>query len=176
MSKLTLAVGARDHVQGPETAAITLVEYGDYQCPYCGQAYPVLKAVQKHYGPKLRFVFRNFPLREAHPHAQMAAESAEAAGAQGKFWEMHDALFEHQDELTEANVAHLARKIAGLDVERWALDLREHRFEKRVQEDFSSGLRSGVNGTPSLFANGLRYDGPVEGAHLIEALDTLLRG
>jgi len=174
MSKLTLAVAARDHVQGPETALVTLVEYGDYECPHCGHAYPIAKAVQKHFGAKLRFVFRNFPLREAHPHAQLSAESAEAAGAQGKFWEMHDALFEHQNDLSPPAIARLAQHIAGLDVERWAKDVQDHAFERRVAEDFSSGIRSGVNGTPSFFMNGLRYDGPLETPSLIEAIDSLL--
>jgi protein-disulfide isomerase len=151
-------VGARDHAQGDTRAPLTLVEYGDYQCPYCGDAYPIVKGVQKRLGAKLRFVFRNFPLAQAHPEAPLAAEAAEAAGAQGKFWEMHDRLFEHQDQLDPPSLVRHAKHL-GLNLESFEADLASHKFEPRVAEDFKSGVRSGVNGTPTFFVNGVRYDG-----------------
>jgi protein-disulfide isomerase len=144
MSQLKPAVGANDHVQGPAKAPITLVEYGDYECPYCGEAYPITKALQKRLGDKLRFVFRNFPLNQAHPHAEHAAEAAEAAGAQGKFWEMHDLLYENQDALDDEDLLRYAKAL-HLDVPRFVKDMEEHRYADRVREDFRSGVRSGVN-------------------------------
>jgi len=156
--QLTLPVTERDHIQGPATAPVTLVEYGDYQCPYCLQAYPIMIDIQEHMGDRMRLVFRNFPLTTLHSHAQHAAEAAEAAGAQGKFWEMHDYLFEHQDHLDDAALLRYAAEI-GLDVERFSRDLKEHKFAARVKEDFQSGIRSGVNGTPTFFINGVRHDG-----------------
>src|SRR6476646_7201477 len=116
-SLLTLPVSERDHIQGPADAPVTLVEYGDYECPHCGRAYPVVKAIQRHFGRRLRFVFRNFPLAEAHPHAAHAAEAAEAAAAQGRFWEMHDSLFEHQQALDDRHLVEYAGAL-GLDTSR----------------------------------------------------------
>jgi protein-disulfide isomerase len=156
--RLTVPVGPDDHAAGPATAPATLVEYGDYECPYCGQAYPVVKAVQKALGKKLRFVFRNMPLKEVHPHAELAAEAAEAAAAQGKFWEMHDALYENQDRLGPALVAELAANLE-LDVARFATDLREGRVRPRVRADFMSGVKSGVAGTPTFYIDGARWNG-----------------
>jgi protein-disulfide isomerase len=156
--KLRLPVGDRDHRQGPENAAVTLVEYGDYECPYCGEAYPIVKRIQQELGDKLQFVFRNFPLTAAHPHAEKAAEAAESAGAQGKFWEMHDALYEHQDDLTNDGLLRIAASI-GLDEQTLKSDLASAKFEDRVYEDFMSGVRSGVNGTPTFFIDGVRFDG-----------------
>ena len=167
---LTLPVGARDHVQGPSSARLTLVEYGDYECPYCGMAYPIVKAIQRALGADLRFVFRNFPLKQAHPHAELAAESAEAAAQQGKFWEMHDALYEHQDNLEPEPILELAAAL-DLDVKRLVRELEAHTFAPRVKEDFMSGVRSGVNGTPTFFINGARYDGSWELVPLLDALD-----
>ncbi len=162
---LTLPVGERDHIEGPESARVTLVEYGDYECPYCGEAYPIVKQVQQHFGDRLRFVFRNFPLSEMHPHAAHAAEAAEAASAQGRFWEMHDYLYEHQRALDDAHLrtygAHL-----GLDEGRFDQELAGHAHAGRVREDFMSGVRSGVNGTPTFFINSRRHDGSYD-------LDTL---
>jgi protein-disulfide isomerase len=155
--RLTLPVGERDHIQGPATAAVVLVEYGDYQCPYCGQAYPILIDLQEQVGDRMRLVFRNFPLSTQHPHAQHAAEAAEAAGAQGKFWEMHDTLYENQGHLDDAALLRYAVEI-GLDVERFNRELKDHTFAVRVNEDFQSGIRSGVNGTPTFFINGVRHD------------------
>ena len=167
---LTLPVGERDHVQGPTTAAVTLVEYGDYECPYCGQAYPIVKEVQRRLGDAVRFVFRNFPLAEMHPHAQHAAEAAEAAGAQEQFWPMHDALYEHQRALDDA---HLRRQAAalGLDEGRFDRDLSGHAYAGRVREDVLSGARSGVNGTPTFFINGRRHDASYDLETLLAALE-----
>ncbi|HEX3233419.1 MAG TPA: thioredoxin domain-containing protein [Gemmatimonadales bacterium] len=169
MSTLDGEVGERDHVLGGADARVTLVEYGDFECPDCGRAYPVLKAVQKALGPNLRFVFRHFPLPASHPHAAAAAEAAEAAAGQERFWEMHDRLFEHQTALDESDLRKHARKI-GLDLERFENDMRLHTHERRVREDLASGSTSGVHGTPTLFINGQRYDGPRERSALVAAL------
>ena len=167
---LVLAVSEdRDHAQGPSDAPVTLVEYGDYECPYCGEAYPIVKAVQEQMGERLRFVFRNFPLTNSHPHAQHAAEAAETAAAQGKFWEMHDHLFEHQGALGDANLAKYAREV-GLDESRFTSEMTEHAHAERVHEDFMSGIRSGVNGTPTFFVNGERHDEGYDAETLLSAL------
>jgi protein-disulfide isomerase len=158
MATLKVPITAEDHVQGPESADATLVEYGDYECLYCGQAYPTVQQIQKHFGKRLRFVFRNFPLSEMHPHAEAAAEVAEFAGAQGKFWEMHDRLFENQERLGEGLFLDLGDKLKlSTAALRQALDQRT--FEARVRADFKGGVRSGVNGTPTFFINGHRHDG-----------------
>jgi protein-disulfide isomerase len=157
--RLTPAVRAGDHIEGPDDAPITLVEYGDYECPYCRMAYPIVKSAQRELSSQLRFVFRNFPLAEIHPHARHAAQAAEAAAAQGKFWEMHDMLFEHQHALEDADLVRYAEML-GLDTGRVSRALKEGTYAKRVREDFRSGVRSGVNGTPTFFVNGERYDGP----------------
>jgi protein-disulfide isomerase len=154
---LTPPVSARDHTQGPDDAPVTLVEYGDYECPYCRMAYPIVKKAQQALGNNLRFVFRNFPLAESHPHARIAAEAAEAAGAQGKFWEMHDMLYENQDSLELEDLIRYATSI-GLDTVQLARDLQNGTYAKRVRDDFRNGVRSGVNGTPTFFVNGERYD------------------
>jgi protein-disulfide isomerase len=158
-SRLTPPVSERDHVAGPDDAPVTLVEYGDYECPYCRMAYPIVKAAQRELGDRLRLVFRNFPLKEAHPHAQHAAEAAEAAAAQGKFWQMHDAIFEHQHALEDKDLVRYARSL-GLDAERLARELEAGTYAKRVRDDFRSGVRSGVNGTPTFFVNGERHEEP----------------
>jgi protein-disulfide isomerase len=155
---LTPPVGDRDHVIGPRTAPVTLVEYGDYECPYCGAAHPVVKEVRRRLGNSLRFAFRHFPLTRVHPHAQHAAEAAEAAGAQGKFWQMHDQLFEHQEALDDADLLLYAAAI-GLDLDRFLNELETGVHAARVREDFLSGVRSGVNGTPTFFINGRRHEG-----------------
>jgi protein-disulfide isomerase len=159
VSALTPPVTERDHVAGPHDAPVTLVEYGDYECPYCGMAYPIVKAAQHQLGDKLRFVYRNFPLREIHPHAQHAAEAAESAGAQGEFWAMHDTIFEHQHALEDDDLVRYAEAI-GVEAHRIAEDLANRTYEKHVRDDFRSGVRSGVNGTPTFFINGERYNGP----------------
>jgi protein-disulfide isomerase len=166
---LTLPVSDRDHIQGPATAPVTLVEYGDYQCPDCLQAYPIMLDIQEYMGDRMRIVFRNFPVTTVHPDAQNAAEAAEAAGAQGKFWEMHDYLFEHQSRLDDVALLSYAADI-GLDVARFMRDLDTHAFAARVHEDYVSGARSGVNGTPTFFINGVRHDGPWDLETLTAAL------
>src|SRR5205823_5823309 len=142
-ARLTLPVSQRDHQQGPETAPVTLVEYGDYECPYCGQAYSIVKEVQRRLGDRLRFVFRNFPLTNAHPHAAHAAEAAEAAAAQGKFWEMHDYLYEHQRALDDPHLLEAAEQV-GLDVARFRQDMEAQTSVARIREDFLGGVRSDV--------------------------------
>ncbi len=161
----------RDHIQGPLNAPLTLVQYGDFQCPYCGAAYPEVKKVEKQLGAKLRFVFRNFPLTRIHEFALDAAEAAEAAAAQGKFWEIHDFLYEHQSTLGDPNVAlDFARKL-GLDVQRFQRELSQHKYQSRIKEDFSGGIRSGVNGTPTFYVNGIRHDGAPIATEIVEALE-----
>ena len=157
--QLVPPVSERDRVAGDPDAPVTLVEYGDYECPHCGLARPIVKSIQRRLGKKLRFVFRNFPLAEAHPHSRHAAEAVEAAADQGKFWEMHDALFENQDRLEDEDLVAIARSLR-LDAERVATALADGRYTARVREDFRAGIRSGVNGTPTFFVNGERYDGP----------------
>jgi len=168
-SKLTLPIAGRDHIQGPIDAPAALVEYGDYECPYCGEAYPLVKAIQQHLGKRLCFAFRNFPLVNSHPHAEHAAEAAEAAGAQGKFWEMHDLLFENQEALDDEDLAQYATAL-GLDARRLTREVQGGAHAARLQEDFQSGARSGVNGTPTFFVNGVRYDGEAEVDALLAAL------
>jgi protein-disulfide isomerase len=157
-AQLIPPVGPDDHAAGPADAPVTLVEYGDFECPYCGMAYPIVQAIQQKLGDRLRFVYRHFPLKEAHPHAQHAAEAAEAAAAHGKFWEMHDTLFERQHALEDDDLVRYARDL-GLDAARVARELAEGAHARSVRDDFRSGVRSGVNGTPTFFVNGERYDG-----------------
>lgn len=171
-TELTLPVDdARDHIQGSPSAAVTLLEYGDYECPYCGAAYPIVKDVQARMGERLRFVFRNFPISTSHPHAERAAEAAEAAGAQGRFWEMHDLLYENQQRLGEDDLRSYAQTLE-LDVERFNRELAEELHAARVREDFMSGVRSGVNGTPTFFINGVRHDGLWDEPTLLEAVQS----
>ena len=166
---LLVPVGPDDHIQGSETAPLTLVEYGDYQCPYCAAAHVNVRLVQDQLGPRLRFVFRNFPLTQVHPLAELAAEAAEAAGAQGKFWQMHDALYENQPALSPELIVALAQGL-GLDMERFNEDLASGRFRERVKRDFMGGVRSGVAGTPTFFINGERYEGGWDEASLLNVL------
>ena len=173
IATLTQPVSPRDHAEGPAGAPVILVEYGDYQCPYCGAAYPVVKRLQKTLGKKLGFVFRNFPLSEAHPYALIAAEAAEAAALQGKFWEMHDLLFEQQAFLDPDNIPLWAERI-GLNLEQFWNDIRQGVPGKRIGEDRQSGIRSGVNGTPTFFINGTRYDGTPDYDSLLTALESEL--
>lgn len=163
MSKgiLTPPAGREDHAQGPEHARVTLVEYGDYECGHCGRAHPVVQQIQRQLGDSLRFVFRNFPLKQAHPHAEHAAEAAEAVAARGgaaMFWDMHDLLFENQESLEDAALLTYAESL-GVDETAVAEDLAAGAMADRVHKDFRSGIRSGVNGTPTFFVNGQRYDG-----------------
>jgi protein-disulfide isomerase len=168
---LTLPVTEdRDHIQGPTEAAVTLVEYGDYECPYCGAAYPIIKEVQSRMGERLRFVFRNFPITTSHPHAEQAAETAEAAATQDKFWQMHDLLYENQRRLRDPDLRDYAERLA-LDVERFDKELAEHVHAARVREDFMSGVRSGVNGTPTFYINGTRHDDSYDVETMVAALE-----
>ena len=169
MAQLRPPVSERDHVQGPATAAVTLVEYGDFQCPHCGRAHPIIKAIQARMGSRLRFVYRNFPLSESHPRAVPAALAAEAAGIQGRFWEMHDLIFENQRRLSGADFEAHATQL-GLDIERFRDDMASEAVLARVEGDFESGVRSGVSGTPGLFIDGDKYDGPWDEATLARAL------
>jgi protein-disulfide isomerase len=168
---LTLPVSEdRDHIQGPADAPVTLIEYGDYQCPYCGAAYPIIKEVQAMMGHRLRFVFRNFPITTAHPQAEQAAEAAEAAGAQDRFWPMHDLLYENQRHLADEDLLRYAGQL-GLDVDSFGRDLAEHVHAARVHDDFMSGVRSGVNGTPTFYINGVRHDDSYDVDTLFAALN-----
>jgi protein-disulfide isomerase len=159
------AVTDRDHVAGPADAPVTLVEYGDYQCPHCAHAHPVITAARRRLGNQIRFVYRNFPLTEIHPEALHAAEAAESVADQAggdAYWAMHDALFEHQQDSEDAlDDLHLVEYAAavGADPERVERDLENESYSERVRTDFMSGVRSGVNGTPTFFINGVRYEG-----------------
>lgn len=168
-SRLMPPVSAEDHAAGPASAPVTLVEFGDYQCPHCGRAHAIIKEVQRAMGDRLRFVFRNFPITQSHEYAEHAAEAAEAAGAQGKFWAMHDALYEHQHALDDAHLVQYARQL-GLDAKRVAQEIEDEAHLDRVRADFMSGVRSGVNGTPTFFIDGVRYDGSWEPDALLAAL------
>ena len=165
-------VSDTDHIQGDPAAAIQLVEYGDYQCPHCGRAYPIVKRIQQKLGSKLSFVFRNFPLAEVHPNATNAAVASEAAAAQGKFWEMHDMLFEHQQNLRDISLLKYAEQL-GLDIEQFKSDFEKDITLQKVESDFESGVRSGVNGTPTFFINGKKYNDSWEEDILLEYLQSL---
>ena len=171
--KLAIPVNEKDHAQGQPEAPVTLVEYGDYECPYCGKAYPIVKRLQEHLGDRLRFVFRNFPLTTVHQYAEHAAEAAEAAGAQDRFWEMHDYLFEHQRALMDRKLNEYAAAI-GLDVERFGRDMAGQVHTDRVRADVMSGVRSGVNGTPTFFINGYRHNGAHDFESLLAAIDAAM--
>ena len=170
MPELKVPVSANDHIQGDEEAPIILVEYGDYQCPHCGAAYPIVKRVQKHFGKRLRFVFRNFPLTEAHPMAQSAAETAEFAAAHGKFWEMHDAIYENQASLSVEFLRELAEGM-GLSGQALIKSLKSQEYAEKVRADFMGGVRSGVNGTPTFFINGHRHDAPFDYEDLVAGIE-----
>ena len=169
MAKLKVPVGPADHAQGPADAPVTLVEYGDYECPHCGHAHPIVKTLRKRFGSQLRFIFRNFPLREIHPNAEAAAETAEFAATQGKFWEMHDLIYENQQDLSDELLSDLTKrlKLGPRELAR-ALEIGE--FAERVKTDFSGGVRSGVNGTPTFFINGQRHDADFELNTLVRAI------
>jgi diadenylate cyclase len=163
-------VGTRDHIRGPEDAPVTLLKYGDYECPYCGEAHPMLKELQERVGKQVRFVFRHFPLDSAHPRARRAAQAAEAAASQGRFWEMHDLLYERQGELGEEDLMRYAAEL-GLDLRRFEEDLANDHHAWRIEEDRLGGDRAGVRGTPTLFVNGVRYAGPMDLEGLLAAVE-----
>jgi protein-disulfide isomerase len=168
-ARLVVPVGESDHILGPDTALVTLVEYGDYQCPYCGEAYPIIKELLERVGRQVRFVFRNFPLSTIHPHAESAAEAAEAAAAQGQFWAMHDVLYQNQEALDGEDLVRYASAL-GLEESRFVRELTEHVHAARVRADFMGGVRSGVNGTPTFFINEGRHDGPFDLDSLLGAI------
>ena len=169
MTKLAIPVTAKDHAQGPSTAPTTLVEYGDYQCPSCGDAYAIVKKLQRHLGGQLRFVFRNFPL-EMHPHAEHAAETAEFAAVHDKFWEMHDLLFEHQTDLTDASLLKLASKLKLSSADLKAA-LEKRTYAAHVKTDLDGGIRSGVSGTPMFYINGGLYEDAYDYETLLAAIE-----
>jgi diadenylate cyclase len=163
-------VGTRDHACGPMDAPVTLVKYGDYECPYCGEAHPLLKELQERVGEQVRFVFRHFPLDTVHPRARRAAQAAEAVASQGRFWEMHDLLYERQGELGEEDLMRHAAEL-GLDLGRFEEDLTNDNHAWRIEEDRLGGDRAGVRGTPTLFVNGVRYTGPMDLDGLLAAVE-----
>jgi protein-disulfide isomerase len=160
-TQLTPPVSDKDHVQGSAKASIEIVEYGDFQCPDCGDAYPVIKQIQKTYGDQIRFVFRNLPLTDIHTYAKIAALAAEAAGQQNKYWEMHDLIYEHQEELSNELLYSLARKL-GLNAEQFEQDLHNRALLQKVKDDIQSAEDSQVPGTPTFFVNGKLFDGGAE--------------
>jgi len=162
----------QDHIVGPANAPVTLVEYGDFECPFCGRSYPAVRRLRAELGDRLRFVFRHFP-RPEHPHARHAAQAAEAASAQGRFWEMHDQLFEHQAALADSDLAQYATNL-GLDVERFRHDLTSRVSVDRVQRDVQSGAHSDVHGTPTFFINGVKHEGPDTFDDLLDAIQQQL--
>lgn len=170
MSTLKISVTDEDHIQGDKNAPLTLVEYGDYECPYCGAAYPIVKRIQKHFGKRLKFVFRNFPLAESHPYAEIAATAAEFAAKHNKFWEMHDILYEHQDALDLPDLLSYAESL-GLPASELQQAIENGTFADKIKKDFMGGVRSGVNGTPGFFINGNFYNGSFEYDDLVAALE-----
>jgi protein-disulfide isomerase len=173
MSTLAIEVTKHDHLQGDLNAACSLVEYGDYECPSCGEAQPIIRKLQAHFGNQMSLVFRNFPLRELHARAEAAAEMAEFAGTQGKFWKMHDLLFANQESLDERTLMSLSERL-GLDASDLKLARARKAARKRIDDDFAGGIRSGVNGTPTFFLNGDRYDGPTDYESLVALLQRVL--
>jgi protein-disulfide isomerase len=169
MATLKIPITKNDHIRGPVNAPITLVEYGDYECPHCALAYPIVNQVQSFFRERMRFVFRHFPLTEIHPHAEIAAESAEFAGAAGRFWDMHDALFENQSRLSITTIFLIAAEL-GLPETALRHALETGQFRNKVRNDFVGGVRSGVNGTPTFFINGVRHDGPYDYASLVAGI------
>jgi protein-disulfide isomerase len=171
MATLKVPVTQHDHIRGPAHAPITLVEYGDYECPHCGAAYPIVNQVQLSFSGRLRLVYRHFPLTEIHPHAEIAAESAEFAAAAGMFWDMHDALFENQSRLSVPTIFLIGEEL-GLPEPAMRNALETGQFRNKVRSDFVGGIRSGVNGTPAFFINGVRHDGPYDYASLVAGIQT----
>jgi protein-disulfide isomerase len=165
---------ARDHVRGPDDAPVTLLEYGDFECPYCGQAEAVIRELLASHGDEVRYVWRHLPLNDVHPTAQLASEAAEAAAAQGRFWEMHDLLLEHPGELGQSDLEAYAGQL-GLDVERMTDELRRREYASRVSEDVASADESGVSGTPTFFVNGRRHYGAYDIATLTETVKAARR-
>lgn len=170
MADLKMPVSAEDHVQGDAKASITLVEYGDFECPHCGMAYPIVKQIQEEFGDELRFVYRHFPLTQIHQMAEPAAEATESAAAQGHFWEMHDAIFESNDVLELGTLVSTAEEI-GLDGEAVETAMEQRQYAERIQRDVDGGMESGVHGTPTFFINGRRHEGSFAYEELVEAIE-----
>ena len=170
VSRLVLPVGARDHAQGSREAIVTLLEYGDFESGHCMENFRVVKEITRWLRGELYYVFRHFPAADKHPNALPAAEAAEAAGAQGRFWEMHDWLCEHSPTIRDAQLKGYAQGL-GLDVERFERERREHTYIEKVREDFTSGVASGVTRTPTFFINGVRYRGEVDVDSLLAAIE-----
>ena len=166
---LTAAVSERDHTRGTPTAAVTLVEYGDFECPYCRALAPIVDGLRQRLGDQLRFVFRHFPMTSSHPHAFRAAQAAEAAAAQGKFWEMHDLLFTRQEALEDGHLSAYAAEL-GLDAQRFRRELEAGDHAERVREDMRSGSASGATGTPTIYLDGVRFDASVSLQALLAAI------
>ncbi|WP_088892349.1 DsbA family protein [Leptolyngbya ohadii] len=173
MSVLTAPVSQRDHIQGSEAAIVTLVEYGDYQCPHCAEVHKIIGAIQQQLGNSLRFVFRHFPQSELHPDSLHAAEAAEAAGSQGKFWEMHDRLFAAQNALDDGSLVEYAVDL-NLEINQFLSEMAGDVHLPRITQDQESGTASGVCSTPALFLNGSRYCGSTNHNRLFEAIDRLI--
>ncbi|NDJ36543.1 MAG: DsbA family protein [Chloroflexi bacterium] len=171
MPRLTLPVDpARDHTRGPDDAPVTLLEYGDFECPHCKAAAPIIQDVLAELGDEVRFVYRHFPLTRTHPNAMQAAVAAEAAGAQGMFWEMHDMLFDNQDDLSVEALKGYGEKIGIPDMDRYRAALEDGHHLDKIEEDFRTGTMSGVNGTPTLYINGERFQVSWDKADLLGAL------
>jgi NhaA family Na+:H+ antiporter len=168
-AELRVEVGGRDHVRGPTDAPVTLVEYGDYQCPQCGRAHTAVAEVRERLGDRVRFVFRHLPIPNVHPHALDAANAAEAAGEQGAFWDLHDWLFTHQDRLDRDGIAEGAREV-GLDADAIMRAVADGAHAGRIEDDRDSALRSGATGTPTFFVNGRRHEGGNDAEALLAAL------
>jgi protein-disulfide isomerase len=173
--RLSIPVGPDDHSRGPLDAKLTVVEYGDYQCPYCGQAYSIVEQLRSEFSDSMRLIFRNLPLVDVHPHAEAAAEMAEAIGLQGKFWEIHDALYENQKDLSDAAISRYAEQV-GADVTTAMNAIADGGPRQRVEADFEGAIRSGANGTPTFFVNGVRYDGSWQFEPFSQYLSELLEG
>ena len=172
--RLKVPVAKEDHIEGNEQAAIAFVEYGDYECQDCGNAYAIIKEVQEHFKKDLKFVFRNFPIKERHPYAKIAAEVAEFSGEKGHFWEMHDLIYENQEILGMPLLIELTQTL-GLPIKDLELALQNGTFDAQIQKDISSGIKSGVNKTPTFFINDERYDGNVEFDELVIAINSFLK-
>jgi peroxiredoxin/protein-disulfide isomerase len=171
MATLKAPITRNDHINGPANAPITVVEYGDYECPHCGLAYPIVNQLQLSFSGRMRFVYRHFPLTEIHPLAEIAAESAEFAGAAGLFWDMHAALFENQSRLSIPTIFLIGGEL-GLPETALRNALETGQYRIKVRNDFMGGVRSGVNGTPTFFINGVRHDGAYDYASLVSAIQT----
>jgi protein-disulfide isomerase len=170
MAKLKPPVSEKDHIKGDIHAPVVLVEYGDFQCPHCGAAYPIVNQIEKVYKDKLAFVFRHFPLAESHPYAQAAAVASEAAANQGKFWQMHSLIFENQNQLGLEMLLQLAESLK-LDMKTFQQDFKDQKLFKKAEDSFESGILSGVNGTPSFYINGVKFNGSYDYQSLTHAID-----